>query len=187
MPTKVTRWSGLALAAGAIGLAIANTLAELSWEFSRGSYAEVASVFLPLVGIGLVGIYLRGRGSMGALGRIGFRLLVAGIVIGYGSSLAWFVPGAFAGLVVLTVGAGTYFAGLHRSPDFPNGATALLGAAFVACLVVGTATALAGVDAGAMAGIAGMAGFGGGFAWLGLHMWGEVAETTWGDPPVAEA
>lgn len=187
MPTKVTRWSGLALAVGAVGISIANAIAEFSWEFSRGSYAEIAVVFFALVGIGLVGIYIRGRGSMGALGRTGFRLVLSGVVIAHVSSMAWFVPGAFAGVVILTLGAATYFAGLHRSPDFPSGATALLGAALATCVVVGVGTTVAGVDAGAATAPLGALGFGGGFAWLGLHMWGETAEATVGAPPVAPA
>lgn len=171
--TNFTRFGGLAGIIGAIGLSLTMAYAEISWSFSIGWFAEIALAFGALLAIGMIAAYVRLRGKLGRYARIGFRLIVVGLIVGFGSSMLWFVPGGVFGILLLIGGVGLYLIGALRADVLPRGPLFMWTAAFVASVVVGVAGSVAGTDTGLVAAPVGYGLFSLGWVWLGAHLWKE--------------
>jgi hypothetical protein len=173
VPTHFTRWSGLALMVGFPILVAAVIYADISWSFSIGWFAEIASAAGALVVAGLVGMYLRLRGQLGKLGRTGFRLMLLGFVVGMVSGSLWFTAGAAVGLGIMLAGVATYVYAMFRTSVFPRSAYALIAAGAAAAAVTGFAGFFTGLDTEYLAGPAGYFLCGAGLIRIALHMWRE--------------
>jgi hypothetical protein len=171
--TNFTRFGGLAGIIGALGLTASMVWAELSWSFSIGAFAEVALSFGALLAAGMIALYLRLRGKLGRLGRAGFMLIGTGLIVGFGSSMLWFVAGGIAGIALLIVGVALYLAGAFRANVVLRGPLYLWVAAFLSSVVIGLAGSVTGVETGFVAGGLGYGLFDAGWIWLGLHLWNE--------------
>lgn len=185
MATQFTKWSGLAMLVGLPILIAARMYAASSWEFSIGWYAEIASAAGALVLAGLVGMYLRLRGQLGKPGRIGFRAMLAGFVIGMVSSSLWFVVGAQIGLAILLTGAATYVYAMFKTSVFPRSAYALIATGAAGAAVIGFAGVFASVETEWVAAPWGHLFGGAGLMLIGAHLWREVPEEVGGLPPAA--
>nr|QEO74159.1 hypothetical protein [uncultured bacterium] len=171
--TNFTRFGGLAGIIGAIGLSAAGVWAEISWSFSIGWYAEVALSFGAFLAAGMAALYVRLRGSLGRYARIGFRMIIAGLIVGFGSSMLWFAPGGAAGIALLIAGVALYLVGALRADVVPRGPLLMWAAGFAVAVIVGFAGVLAGIDTGYAAAGAGYGLFDAGWLWLGTHLWRE--------------
>ena len=171
--TNFTRFGGLAGIIGAIGLTVAMVWAEISWTFSIGWFAEVALSFGALLAAGMAALYVRLRGRLGRYARVGFRMIIAGLVVGFGSSMLWFAPGGAAGIALLIAGVTLYLVGALRADVVPRGPLLMWAAGFVAAVVVGFTGVIAGLDTGYAAMGAGYGLFDAGWLWLGAHLWRE--------------
>lgn len=171
--TNFTRFGGLAGIVGAIGLSLTMAYAEISWSFSIGWFAETALAFGALLAIGMLAAYVRLRGKLGRYARIGFRLIVVGLIVGFGSSMLWFVPGGVFGILLLIAGVGLYLVGALRAGVLPKGPLFMWMAAFVASVVVGVAGSVIGIDTGLVVAPVGYGLFSLGWIWLGAHLWSE--------------
>lgn len=182
--TNFTRFGGLAGIVGALGLTVSFVWSEVSWTFSIGWFAEIALAFGALLAAGMVALYLRLRGKLGRHGRVGFRLILAGLVVGFGSSVLWFAPGGGIALALLTTGAALYLIGALRADVVPRGPLLLWMAGFVTAVVVGYSGMFAGFDTGYVVAGIGYGLFDAGWIWLGTHMWNERAASGDGHRPV---
>lgn len=186
VPTTFTRYSGLAGALGAFIITAAFIWQEFSIQFMQGFFGEISSVGGVLVAISMFGIYFRTRGQLGRAGRFGFRLMFIGFVIGFGSSLMWFGPGAFLGLGVMLIGFFCYFVAVFRADVLPRAplATLITGVAFA--LGLGLFGAGLGIDTGAVAATTGEVLIAIGFAGVGRYLWSEraVEPSEWTEPPL---
>ncbi|MDQ3985518.1 MAG: permease prefix domain 1-containing protein [Actinomycetota bacterium] len=171
--TNFTRFGGQLGVVGAIGLSLTMAYAEISWSFSIGWFAEIALAFGALLAIGMIALYLRLRGKLGRYARVGFRLIVAGLIVGFGSSMLWFAPGGVFGIVLLIVGVGLYLLGALRANVVPSGPILMWMTGFVISLVTGLVGSATGTDTGAVAAGAGYGLFSLGWVWLGAHLWSE--------------
>ena len=171
--TNFTRFGGLLGIIGAVGLSLTMAYAEVSWSFSIGWFAEIALAFGALLAIGMLAVYFRLRGNLGRYARVGFTLIVAGLVVGFGSSMLWFVPGGVLGIVLLIVGVGLYLFGALRARVVPSGPIVMWVAAFLASTITGLAGSVTGTDTGLVATAAGYGLFCVGWVWLGAHLWSE--------------
>lgn len=182
--TNFTRFGGLAGIVGALGLSASFVWSEASWTFSIGWFAEVALSFGALLAAGMVALYLRLRGKLGRYGRVGFRMILGGLVVGFGSSMVWFAPGGGIALALLTAGAALYLIGALRADVVPRGPLLLWAAGFVLSVVVGFSGMLAGVDTGYVVMGIGYGLFDAGWVWLGTHLWNERAASSDAHRPV---
>lgn len=183
--TNFTRFGGLAGIVGALGLTGSMVWADVSWSFSIGWYAEVALAFGAFLAAGMVALYLRLRGNLGRYARFGARAVVAGLIVGFGSSALWFTPGAAVGIALLVAGTALYLVGALRAAVVPRGPLVLWSTGFVAAVLVGFGGAVAGADTGYAAMGAGYGLFDAGWIWLGAHLWGERAASRDAGAPVA--
>lgn len=172
--TNFTRFGGLAGIIGALGLSAANVWAEISWTFSIGWYAEVALTFGAFLAAGMAALYMRLRGKLGRYARVGFRLVVGGLAVGFGSSMLWFAPGGGVAIAMLIAGATLYLVGALRAEVVPRGPLLLWTAGFVLVVVIGFTGMIAGFDTGYAAMAAGYGLFDAGWLWLGAHLWRET-------------
>lgn len=173
--TNFTRFGGLAGIIGVIGLSITMTYAEISWSFSIGWFAEIALAFGAFLAVGMVAAYVRLRGKLGRYGRIGFRMIIAGLVVGFGSSMLWFVPGGVAGIALLILGVALYLVGALHADVLPRGPILMWVVGFVTSVVIGLGGTATGVETGPFAMAAGYGLFSLGWVWLGAHLWSEQA------------
>ena len=171
--TSFTRFGGLAGAIGAVGLSLAMAYSDISWSFSIGWFAEIALSFAIFLGIGMVATYVRLRGKLGRYARVGFRLIAAGLVVGFGSSMLWFAPGGAVAIALLLAGAGLYLTGAVRARVLPRQPLLMWVAALVGAAVVGLGGTVVGRDLGRPAMAIGYGLFSLGWVKLGLHLWSE--------------
>lgn len=171
--TNFTRYGGLAGIVGAIGLVLSMVYAEISWSFSIGWYAEIALTFGAFLAVGMFAVYMRLRGKLGRYARVGFRLIIAGLIIGFGSSAMWFAPGGAAGLALLITGVALYLVGAIKAGVLPREPFLLWFAAFVVATVVGFTGFFIRLETEWVAAGVGYVGFVVGWVWLGLNMWNE--------------
>jgi hypothetical protein len=171
--TNFTRFGGLAGIVGVLGFTASLVWAEISWSFSIGAFAEVALAFGAFLAVGMVALYMRLRGKLGRYARIGFRLIVAGLVVGFASSSLWFVPGGVAGLTMLIVGVAVYLLGAIRADVVPRTPLLLWVAGFALSVVIGFAGFLTSLETEYVAAGFGYGLFNLGWLWLGLHLWRE--------------
>lgn len=169
-----TRFGGLAGIVGALGLTASMVYSEISWSFSIGWFAEIALVFGALLAAGMVALYMRLRGKLGRYGRLGFRLIIAALFVGFGSSALWFAPGGVVAIAMLIAGAGLYLLGAIRATVVPRGPLLLWTAGFVTAVVVGLVGTATGIETGYVAAGAGYLLFNLGWLWLGAHLWNEA-------------
>ena len=184
MPTTFTRYSGLAGILGCLILMLAFIWEVRSESFSHGAFAEVATTGAALLGIGMVGIYVRCRGQLGFWGRIGFRLIIIGVVMAFGFSALWFAPGAFVGLLALLVGVIAYLAAVLRSGVLPRSSMMTVLAGVMGTLVFGVIGAVLRFDTGSIGVVIGTFTVTVGLVGIGRFMWSEqpVDRTEWSDP-----
>lgn len=173
MVTNFTRFGGLAGIIGAIGLVGTFIYADISWSFSIGWFAEIALGFGTLLAMGMLAVYMRLRGKLGRYARIGFQLIAAGLVVGFGSSMLWFVPGGVVGITMLITGAGLYLVGALRADVLPRLPLRLWTAGVVLSAIIGMGGSLIGVDTGYVASGLGYWAFITGWVMLGSHLWSE--------------
>lgn len=185
VPTHFTKWSGLALMVGFPILLAAMIYADVSWSFSTGWFAEIASAAAALVAAGLVGMYLRLRGQLGKLGRIGFRTMLLGFVVSMVSGAMWFTAGGFAGLGVMLAGVATYVYAMFRTSIFPRSAYTLIAAGAAGAAVFGFIGFFTRLDTEYLAGPAGYLVCGAGLVKIAAHMWREVPDRLGASPPPA--
>lgn len=172
--TTFTRFGGVAGIIGALGLTAAFMWSEISWSFSIGWFAEVALTFGAFLAVGMLALYVRLRGKLGRYGRVGFRTLVAGLVVGFGSSMLWFAPGGAAALAMLVAGCALYLVGALRTEVVPREPLYLWSIGFLVAVVTGFGGTVTGVDTGPVAAGAGYGLFDAGWIWLGGHLWRET-------------
>ncbi|MGH2755428.1 MAG: permease prefix domain 1-containing protein [Actinomycetota bacterium] len=172
--TTFTRYGGLAGIFGVIGLVLSMVYSEISWTFSIGWFAEIALAFGAFLAIGMFAVYMPLRGKLGRFARIGFSSIIAGLIIGFGSSAMWFVAGGVAGLGLLIVGVSLFLVGAIKADVLPRGAFMIWLASFTIATVVGLMGVVTGIDTAPIAGGAGYLGFITGWVWLGRHMWNEI-------------
>jgi hypothetical protein len=172
-----TRYGGLAGIIGALGLTASFVWAAISWSFSIRAFAEVALVFGALLVAGMVALYTRLRGKLGRYARVGFRLIITGLVVGFGSSMLWFVPGGVAAIAMLIVGAAFYLLGALRADVGPRQPLLLWAAGLVASVVIGLGGTVTGTETEYVAAGLGYGLFNAGWIWLGLHLWHEQPST----------
>lgn len=179
MATRFTRWAGLAAIVGALLVGLSITVqAASSWTTTWTD--GVGGIGGALMGVGLVGLHMRQRGTYGAIGRCGFRLIVAGFVATVASALTWFTPGWVVAMVVVAVGIIMIGAASYRADVLPRLAVAALsvGGALAIGLnalhevIMATEAANSAVNLTASAGIAALAA---GWLWLGSFLWSETA------------
>lgn len=187
VPTRFTRWSGLALMIGFPILLAALIYADISWSFSIGWFAEIASAAGVLVVAGLIGMYLRLRGQLGRLGRMGFRMMLFGFIVGMASGSMWFVAGAVVGLGIMLAGVATYVYGMFKTSVFPRSASGLIAAGAAAATMIGSVGFFTGLDTEYLAGPAGYLLCGAGLLRIALHMWREIPEQSHETSPPAIA
>lgn len=187
VPTQFTRWSGLALMIGLPILLAAMIYADISWSFSIGWFAEIASAAGALVVTGLVGMYLRLRGQLGRLGRMGFRMMLLGSFVGMVSGSMWFVAGAAVGLGIALTGVATYVYAMFRTSVFPRSAYGLIAAGAAIATVIGFTGFFTGLDTEYLAGPAAYLLCGAGLQRIALHMWRETPHERHQAPPPAVA
>ncbi|MGH2806930.1 MAG: permease prefix domain 1-containing protein [Actinomycetota bacterium] len=187
VPTQFTRWSGLALMVGFPIFLAAMIYADISWAFSIGWFAEIASAAGALVVAGLVGMYLRLRGQLGKLGRIGFRMMLLGFIVGMVSGSLWFVAGGAVGLGIMLTGVATYVYAMFRTSVFPRSAYALIALGAAAAAVIGFTGFFTELDTEYLAGPAGYLLCGAGLLRIALHMWRETPQQQHQPPPPAVA
>lgn len=178
IPTELTRWGGAALVLGAVVLAPASIGQEFSESFRHGAYAEVSFVPQLLCGLGIIAMYRRVRGNLGVWGRRGFQLIVAGLLVGFVSSLAWFDPGGWLGLAVMGTGIAAYLNAVRRTNELPKAAVATLAVSVAATFVVGVSGTLLGTDTGGTALVIGSIGVTVATSWLGVWLWTESVPST---------
>jgi hypothetical protein len=191
VPTRFTKWSGMAMIVGTIVFIAALTYQAFDEAFEHSIFGPIATTGGSLVGIGLIGIFVRLRGQLGQWGRTGLRVIFGGCIIMFGSSALWFMPGVLVGLIAMIVGMFAFFIPLWQSDVAPRGAltTVLAGLGLGAPLGF---TALI-TDTEALALLAGAALYGGlvvGLCWLGLTLWSEDPDghpATDGGGPAATA
>lgn len=171
--TNFTRFGGLAGIVGALGLSLSMAWSEISWTYSIEWNAEVSLTFAAFLAMGTLALYLRLRGKLGRYGRIGFRTILAGLVVGFGSSVLWFAPGGAVALGMLVAGVSLYLYGALRADVVPRGPLLLWVAGFVVAVVVGFGGMIAGVDTGYVVMAVGYGLFDIGWMWLGWHLWNE--------------
>jgi hypothetical protein len=171
--TNFTRYGGIAGIVGAVGLTTSFMWAEASWAFSSGWFAETALAFGALLAAGMVALYVRLRGKLGRFGRIGFKLIIAGLVVGFASGMLWFLPGSVVGLVSLISGAGMYLAGAVRADVVPRGALYLWCAGFIGATAIGFGGSIANGETGYVAMAVGYGLFDAGWVWIGVHLFRE--------------
>ena len=174
VPTELTRWGGATLAVGAVVLAAATIGEDHSESFRHGAYAEVS--FLPrlLCGFGIIAMYRRVRGNLGVAGRRGFQLIVAGLIVGFVSSMAWFDPGGWVGLTAIGVGVGGYLRAVMHTDELPTAAVAMLAASIAATFLIGVGGTLLGEDTGDVASAVGSITLAAAATWLGVRLWTET-------------
>ena len=184
VPTTFTRYSGLAGILGSLVLTGAFIGEEFSESFSHGPFAEVATSGAALLGIGMVGMYVRCRGQLGFWGRIGFRLIIIGAVMGFGFSAIWFAPGAFVGLLALLVGVLAYLTAVLRSGVLPKSSLMTILAGVLGTLVFGVIGAVLRFDTGSIGVVIGTFVVTVGLVGVGRFMWSEQAvdRSEWSDP-----
>lgn len=175
--TNFTRYGGLAGIIGVVGLTAAFVWADISWSFSIGWFAEVSLVFAALLAAGMVALYMRLRGKLGRYGRVGFRLIFAGLVISFAFSAMWFTAGAAFGLVIAMIGVASYLLGAIRADVVPRQPLLLWVIAFVAATLISLVGAVTGIALGYVAVGLGYGLFNAGWIWLGLHLWHEQPST----------
>lgn len=185
VPTQSTRWGGLAMLAGFPILLASFIYADISWSFSTGWFAEIATTAGALLLIGLIGMYLRLRGQLGKLGRIGFRTMLAGFVMGAVSGSLWFTIGAYVGLGIMLVGVATYVYAMFKTSVFPRSAYALIAVGVAGAVVTGFAGMLLDVNTEYVAGTSGYLLGGAGLMRIALHLWRETPEELRSEPPPA--
>ena len=185
MPTHFTKWSGMAMLVGLPVFIVAGVYASLSWDFSTGWFAEIASVAGALVLVGLIGMYLRLRGQLGKLGRVGFRMMLAGFVIGIVSSSFWFTIGASIGLAILLAGTATYLYAMFKTSAFPKISYALIVLGVVGGAAIGFTGLLTSLDTEWVAAPVGYLLGGTGLMLIGGHLWREAPEEIEDSPPAA--
>jgi hypothetical protein len=177
VPTRFTRWSGLAMIVGIIVFIASITYQTFDEAFEHSIFAPIATAGGALVGIGLVGIFVRLRGQLGRWGRTGFRTVFAGVVLMFGSSFLWFMPGVLVGLLTMIVGVFTFFIPLWETDIVPKSAlVAVLGGIGVGAPVGFVGVAL---DNSALGIVAATALYGGlvlGLVRLGSMLWTEEPE-----------
>ncbi|MDQ3952365.1 MAG: hypothetical protein M3279_05300, partial [Actinomycetota bacterium] len=172
--TNFTRFGGLAGIVGALGLSVTFVWAEISWSFSIGWFAEVSLAFATFLAAGMVALYMRLRGRLGRYARAGFRMIAAGLIVGFGSSMLWFAPGGGIALALLVAGVSLYLLGALRADVVPRGPLLMWAAGFVLAVVVGFGGMIAGIDTGYVTMGVGYGLFDAGWLWLGAHLWRET-------------
>lgn len=172
--TNFTRFGGLAGIVGALGLSAAMVGSEISWSFSIGWFAEVALTFGAFLAAGMVALYMRLRGKLGRYARVGFRLIIGGLIVGFGSSMLWFAPGGGIAIALLVAGAALYLLGALRAETVPRPPLLMWTTGFVLAVAVGFGGVIAGVDTGYVAMAAGYGLFDAGWLWIGAHLWRET-------------
>ena len=175
VPTTLTRYAGLAGVVGALGLAVSLIYQSVSWEYSRGSFAEVSLSFVALLAVSFAGLYVRVRGKLIPYGRLGPWVALAGFILMPIGSAMWFAPLVLLGFIALFVGLGAYFVGAMRSGVIPRGPIVIWLAGIAATFVLRLALALIGRDGGVFVPLIGLTSFAVGWVWLGLHLWNENA------------
>lgn len=175
IPSTFTRWGGAALAAGAVTLAASRMGQEFSESFGNGLFGEVSFVPRILCAVGILAMYRRVRGNLGIWGRRGFQLIVAGFVVGFGSSFAWFDAGGWAGVAMMGVGVAVYLAATMRTNELPRPPVAAVAAAIAATFLVGVGGTAVGADTGTVASVIGSVGLAAAAGWLGVTLWAEPA------------
>lgn len=173
MVTSFTRYGGLAGIIGALGLIASMVYAEISWSFSIGWFAEIALGSGAFLTFGMLALYLRLRGKLGRYARFGFRLIIIGLVTGFGSSMLWFTPGGVVAIALLIAGMGLYLVGALQTGVVPRAPLMLWVAGFILCTSVGLFGVVSGIDTGLFAAAIGYSGFGIGWLLLGTHLWSE--------------
>lgn len=184
VPTTFTRYSGLAGIAGSVILTIAVIWQTFSVWFSHNGYGGIAAAAVALLCISLVGLYVRCRGQLGSLGRLGFRLFFIGLALGFGMSMLWFTPGALVGLLTLCVGLVAYLVALVRSNVLPRIPIAIVACGIVGTVAIGLVGMVIGYDTGFAGALVGLLGMDIGLIGIGRFMWSEKAvdRSEWNDP-----
>ena len=175
VPTTFTRYAGLAGVIGAVGLGASLIYQQMSLSYSQGAFAEVSLTFLALFALSLVALYMRVRGKLIPLGRLGPRVAIVGFVVIVVSSRLWFAPGALLGFIAVFVGLGAYFVGVIRSGVVPRGPVVMWIGGIAATFLIGLIGTLLGFDSGPTAVMVGIAALAVGWAWLGVHLYNEGA------------
>jgi hypothetical protein len=121
----------------------------------------------------MIALYVRLRGKLGRGARVGFRLIAAGLIVGFGSGMLWFPPGYVLGLAMLLTGVSSYLVGALRADVVPRTPLLLWVVAFVGAVVVGFGGMATGLDTGYVAIAIGHGFFNAGWIWLGRHMFAE--------------
>ncbi|HVF52589.1 MAG TPA: permease prefix domain 1-containing protein [Actinomycetota bacterium] len=183
VPTTFTRFAGLAGIIGAAGLGITLLYHDMSVSFSRGAFAELALSFLVLLAISFVALYMRVRGKLLPYGRIGSRLMIAGLILTVVSNWLWFAPTAFGGFIAMPVGLGLYLLGAMRSGVVPRRPIAIWIGGLLAAFSLGALDLFLQIDAGPLAPAVAMTAFVVGWIWLGAHLWSETPNVS--DPQAA--
>lgn len=171
--TEFTRLGGLAAAVGAIAVAASDIGQEFSEPFRNGAYSEISLPARLLLVVGALAMYRRVRGNLGVWGRRGFQLVVAGTVIGFASSMAWFEPGGWAGLAMVAGGLGSYLVGVLRADVLPASAVKLLILTTAATFCIGLGGTLLKSDTGLVAQLVGSVGLALAMTWIGVSLYGE--------------
>ena len=187
VPTTFTRYSGLAGALGAIIMAVSFVWQAYSIEFMHGLFAEISGFGGALVALAMFGIYFRTRGQLGRVGRFGFRLTLIGVVLGFGSSALWFMPGAVVGLGAMLIGVFSYLGAVYKADVLPKRAVVTLIAGVASALAIGLFGTWMGLDTGTVSTTIGVVLVVIGFADIGRFLWSERATepTEWTEPPLA--
>lgn len=173
VPTQLTRVGGGALMLGAVAVAATDLMHEFSESFRHGAYGDVSVPARLVLFFGVVAMYRRVRGNLGAWGRRGFQLLAVGTAVGFGSAMMWFEPGGWVALAIIALGVAMYLTVVSRARVLPQGAVVALSATAVAAFVIGLVGTITGADTGRAAQVVGSLGFALSMAWIGLALWAE--------------
>lgn len=175
VPTTFTRYAGLAGIVGVLGLAGSFMYESVSEPYSQGPFAEVSMSFLALFAVSLVALYMRVRGKLVPLGRLGPRVAIAGFLLVLISVRMWFAPGALVGVITILVGLGAFFIAAMRSGVIPRGPIAIWLGGIAGAFIAGLVTMLMSVDPGVLVPLIGLTCFAVGWIWLGKHLWNQDA------------
>ena len=184
VPTTFTRYSGLAGIAGSLILTVAVIWQTFSVWFEHNGYGGTAAAAVTLVCIAMVGLYVRCRGQLGSLGRLGFRLFFIGLVLGFGMSMLWFAPGALVGLLTLCFGLVTYLIALVRSNVLPRTPILIVAGGIVGTVAIALIGTVIGYDTGLAAPVVGLFAMDVGLIGIGRFLWSEkpMDRSEWSDP-----
>ena len=178
MATTMTRVAGLAAVAGAI-LAAVSMMIQFVTTYEQTWTDGVGFIGVVLIGIGLVGMHYRQRGTYGSYGRIGFRLLPAGIVVGAIDLVLYTGILFFLGELLLAAGVILIAGATWRAEILPRSGLAIAVAGFIGVLAANWIPGNAGQITGEpwdWAAAVGVVIFAGGWIVVGLALWREEAQ-----------